>query len=162
MKHNLGRLLICSVALSGCASLNCAIRAPGGEPTIELAYVAGGDGPTVTLLRLYNGMARTPGHALLEIEPLGLRRSCRHVHGPDFLEVKASLKGAELSHVLDDEAQRGNDAGFHDPLLSIRSPELRFYRRPETLSRSVLAALAPIEALFVKAFPRLRRHSHRL
>ena len=145
--------LVIALAAAGCASSNCALVRPGGEPIVELGYISAGAAPTATVLRLLPGTARTPDHLVLELEPVGRRRSCRPMHGAAVRQLRASLVAPAFRQVLDAEAAFGNDLGVHEAVLSIRSAALQVQRRPSVISPPLQRALLQVELLFRQAFP---------
>lgn len=139
----------------GCASLNCGVVQPGGDPLIELAYVSGDDAPTMTILRLFSGAYRNRERAVLEFEPLGQRRRCRSLVDAEARKVKLMLAAASFQDLLAREIEKGNDLGIHERVLSLKVHRQFVQRRPEVISPELLKSITSVEALFRRVFPRL-------
>ena len=144
-----------SLLLTGCASLRCGLVQPGGDPSLELAYFSAGDGPTVTVLRFYWGSYRWPDTAVVEFEPVGLRRRCRKVRGAEVETLKQLIRSESFASLLAKEEERGNDAGIHQAFLSIEQQGVLIQRRLEIISPDLLQRLKGFEALFLREFPML-------
>lgn len=144
-----------SVVLAACTSSACGLVKTGGDPILELAFIAPGDGGPVTLLRLYSGAYRDRAAAVVEMEPLGQRRRCRKVVGPGIVDLKSELRSPRFERLFTTELAKGNDLGIHEAGLSVRRLEDLVQRRLVVLSPEFSKALEPVEALFRKVFPSL-------
>jgi hypothetical protein len=120
------------VILAACASSACGLVKTGGNPILELAFIAPGDGG-----------------------PMGQSRRCRKVAGPEILDLKAKLGSPRFERVFTTEMAKGNDLGIHEAGLSVRRHEDLVQRRLAVVSPEFVEALEPVEALFRTEFPSL-------
>jgi len=142
------------VSSVGCASARCGFIVTGGSPVLEVGYVSGGDGPTATILRLYSGVGSVDA-AVLEFEPLGLRRRCSAASGADVEALRRSVEAEAFRSALLAESSKATDLGIHPPVVSIERDRFLVQRQPEQLDRALLEVLQSFEALFRNRFPSL-------
>lgn len=146
-------ILILMTALQGCAVMRCAKFSPGGWPIIEIDYSGAGDGSPTTCLRIYRGTFRYSSVCFLEFEPIGSRRRCVKVAGPQIEALLVSLRSEEFSALLFAEIAKGNARGLHQEFITIKQHGNMVQRQPRHLSPELRMVLMEIEELFRSSFP---------
>jgi len=147
-------LLAIGLGTTGCASVRCGFLATGGDPEVVVGYMSAGDAPTATLLRLYSGVGLRDA-AILELEPLGQRRRCAAIAGPEVKAVRQAVASEPFGQAMAVASSQSSELGVHQATLSVELGRYLIQRQPGQIDAQLLEVLQPLEALFRSRFPRL-------
>jgi len=116
--------------------------------------MSAGDAPTATLLRLYSGVGLRDA-AILELEPLGQRRRCGAIAGPDVQAVRQAVTSESFGQAMAIASSQSSALGVHEATLSVELGRYLIQRQPGQIDPQLLDVLQPLEALFRSRFPSL-------